>query len=162
MNTAAMIIEDKLNLLAHLIPRFGSGNPEQEAALESFASGLKPTFAVIRASCPDLAESDVQLLGTELLCAEILVPGRSTKEEFAAWLGQLSESELMDMLNSRKSFNEESTREMTDFKEARAAEEARLEELRKKYQAQLEKAREERTMYFNPRSGKFEEIEKKK
>ena len=161
MNTGAMVIEDKINLLAHLIPRFGSGNPEQEAALEAFASGLKPTFSVIRASCPGLEESDVQLLGTELLCAEVLIPGRSTKEEFAAWLGEMKESDFMDILRARKSFNEESKTELAAFKEARAAEEARLEELRKKYQEQLAKAREERTMYFNPRSGKFEEIKKK-
>ena len=162
MNTAGMVIEDKINLLSYLIPRFGSGNPEQEAALDAFAAGLKPTFATIRSKCPNLEEADVQLLGTELLCAEILIPGRSTKEEFAAWLGQLSESELNDILKARKSFNEESATEMTAFKEARAAEEARLEELREKYNEQVAKAREERTMYFNPRSGKFEEIKKDK
>ena len=43
-----MVIEDKINLLAYLVPRFGSGNPEQEEALLAFATGLTPTFKLIR------------------------------------------------------------------------------------------------------------------
>jgi cell division protein ZapA (FtsZ GTPase activity inhibitor) len=162
MSTADMIIEDKINLLAHLVPRFGSGDKKQEDALEAFASGLDPTFAVIRQKLPKLAESDVQLLGTELLCAEILIPGRSTKEEFAAWVGAMSDSELMGVLSSRKSFNTESTSELESFQEARAAEERRLENLRQKYQDQVEAARKSRTMAFNPVSGKFEEVKQNK
>jgi hypothetical protein len=158
MATADMIIEDKINLLAYLVPRFGSGDKMQEDALEAFASGLDPTFTVIRQKLPKLDESDVQLLGTELLCAEILIPGRSTKEEFAAWVGAMSDSELMGVLSSRKKFNAESTAELETFQEVRAAEERRLEKLRQKYQDQVEEARKSRTMAFNPVSGKFEEI----
>ena len=79
--TAAMDPEDKVNLLAYLVPRFGSGNPEQDVALGSFVSGLVPTFEVIRAKVPDLSEGDVQLVSTELLAAEIAKPGRSSKAE---------------------------------------------------------------------------------
>ena len=46
--TGTMEAEDKINLLAHLVPRFGSGNPEQEAALDAFVTGLKPTFTFLR------------------------------------------------------------------------------------------------------------------
>ena len=106
INTANMVLEDKINLLAYLVPRFGSGNAHQEAALTAFATGLEPTMSVVRKKCPDLSASDVELLGTELLCAEILIPGRSSKEEFAAWLGSLNDADLKAILASRKSSND--------------------------------------------------------
>ena len=160
-NTADVVIEDKINLLAHVVPRFGSGDPHQEASLEAFATGLKPTLSVIRSTCPDLSEPDIQLLGAELLCAEILTPGRSTKEEFAAWLGAMNESEMKELLALRKSFKDESKQELEVYRETRAAEQARREELQQKYEEQVEKAREERTMALNPATGKIEKIKKK-
>lgn len=75
-------------------------------ALKAFVSGLEPTFAVIRSK---LKESDVQLLGSELLASEVLKPGRSTREEFAVWLGALTEVDLEFILTKRKSFKEEAT-----------------------------------------------------
>mmetsp|Transcript_35369 Transcript_35369/g.101894 ORF Transcript_35369/g.101894 Transcript_35369/m.101894 type:complete len:647 (-) Transcript_35369:31-1971(-) len=160
--TANMAIEDKINLLAYLVPRFGSGNPEQEKALLAFASGLEPTFELIRSKCPGMAASDVELLGTELLCSEILVPGRSTKHEFAAWLDAMTESDLKEILESRKVPKKAAASELAEFREAREQEEREREELRRKYEEQVRKAREERSMAFNPKTGKFEAIEKKK
>ena len=157
-----MVIEDKINLLAHLVPRFGSGNPEQEQALLAFATGLVPTFSLIRSKCPGMPESDVQLLGTELLCSEILIPGRSTKQEFASWLGSMTEGELKDILALRREPNQASANELQEYREAREQEEREREELRRKYEEQVRKAREERSMAFNPKTGKFEEIQKKK
>ena len=158
--TASMEIGDKINLLAYIVPRFGSGNPEQEAALQDFVTALKPTFEVIRSKCPDLAESDVELLGTELLCAEILIPGRSTKEEFAAWIGSLTEKELKDILSSRNVFKEEAKKELEALREAQAEEKRKEEEKRQKFREQVEKARKERTLKFNVDNGKFELIKK--
>jgi cell division protein ZapA (FtsZ GTPase activity inhibitor) len=157
-----MVIEDKINLLTYLVPRFGSGNPEQEEALTAVASGLKPTFALIRSKSPDLSEADVQVLGTELLCAEILIPGRSTKKEFAAWLGAMSESDLKDILAERRTFNNESATEITAFREEREEKERQREELQKKYEEQVAAARKARTMGFNPSTGKFQDIPEKK
>ncbi len=156
-----MVIEDKINLLAHLVPRFGSGNPDQEQALLAFATGLKPTFSLIRSKCPGMDESDIQLLGTELLCSEILIPGRSTKQEFAAWLSLMAESDLKEILVARKEPNKASSNELAEFREAREQEEREREELRRQYEEQVRKAREERSMAFNPKTGKFEEIQKK-
>jgi hypothetical protein len=155
-----MDVTDKINLLAHLVPRFGSGNPEQEEALLAFATGLKPTFALIRSKCPDLAESNVQLLGTELLCAEILFPGRSTKEEFATWLGSMTEVDVKEILLVRKGYNDEAKSELTAYREEQAELQRKREEIQKRYKEQVTKARKERTMAFNPKSGKFEEIKK--
>jgi hypothetical protein len=155
-----MLIEDKINLLAYLVPRFGSENPAQDAALNDYGAALKPTFALIKSKCPDMAESDVQLLGTELLNAEILTPGRSTKEEFAAWLGAMSEGELKAILASRQLFKVEAKNELDAFRAQVAEDERRQEEMRKQYQDQVEKARKERTMGFNPTTGKFQEIKK--
>ena len=107
--TAAMAPEDKVNLLAYIVPRFGSGDAAQDEALKAFVSGLEPTFAVIRSKCPSMKESDVQLLGSELLASEVLKPGRSTREEFAVWLGALTEVDLEFILTKRKSFKEEAT-----------------------------------------------------
>lgn len=159
--TSSMDAEDKINLLAHLVPRFGSGNLEQEEALESFVTGLNPTFAVIRAKCSDLSEADIQLVGSELLAAEILKPGRSTKSDFAAWISALTESEINDILIMRKSFKANSEKELGEMRTERAADEARLEATKKAMQEQVEKAREERTMAFNPNTGKMEKIEQK-
>lgn len=157
-----MVIEDKINLLAYLVPRFGSGNPEQEQALLAFATGLSPTFSLIRSKCPFMSEADVQLLGTELLCSEILIPGRSTKQEFAAWLGAMTQSDLEEILAARKQPNIAAANELAEYREAREQEERERAELRRKYEEQVRKAREERSMKFNPKTGKFEEIEKKK
>ena len=159
--TANMAIEDKINLLAYLVPRFGSGNPEQEQSLTAFATGLAPTFSLIRSKCPGMAESDIQLLGTELLCAEILIPGRSTKREFAAWLGSMTETDLKGLLEKRKESNKTVDNELAEYREERERQEREREELRRKYEEQVKKAREERSMGFNPSTGKFEEIEKK-
>jgi hypothetical protein len=153
--------EDKVNLLAHIVPRFGSNDPAQESALKDFVAGLDPTFSVIRSKCPKMTESDVQLIGTELLAAEILHPGRSTRKEYATWLCSLTEDELTQMVAKRKSYKEKAVAEMKAMQEERKAEMARIEEQRQKMMEQQKKAREERTMFFNPETGKMEEIKKK-
>lgn len=155
-----MVLEEKINLLAYLVPRFGSGSSDQETALSAFASGLEPTISLVRSRCPDLSMADVELLGTELLCAEILIPGRSTKEEFAAWLGSMKDDDLKDILKSRKSFNDEASTELAAFRAEKEAERLRIETLREKYQEQVAAAREARTMAFNPNTGKFQEFKK--
>lgn len=160
-NTSAMTAENKINLLSHLVPRFGSGDPDQEAALQAFVDGMKPTYSTIRKKCPDLGEGDIQLLGTELLAAEILIPGRSTREEFAAWLGALSASEMKSILAERTRSKTEALDELQSFRAARAAAEAEEEAQRNKMREQVMKAREDRTMIFNPRTGKMEPKEKK-
>lgn len=155
-NTAGMNAENKINLLSHLVPRFGSGNPDQEAALEAFVTGMKPTYAVVREKCPDLSEEDVQLLGTELLASEVLFPGRSTREEFAAWVNALTEAEMMTILEGRKRAKIAATEELKEFQEARAAKRAEEEAWQRSMREQVEKARADRTMVFNPASGKME------
>ena len=159
-STSAMTPEDKVNLLAHIVPRFGSGDPAQDAALEAFVSGLEPTFAVIRSKCPKMKEGDVQLLGSELLAAEILKPGVSTREQFAVWLGALTEVDLEFVLTKRKSFKEDATKELESFRKGREAEEKRTQERREKIQEQVMTARENRSVVFNPRTGKMEEVTK--
>jgi len=156
--TAAMVPEDKVNLLAHIVPRFGTNNAAQEDALEAFVAGLEPTFAVVKATCPSMSDADVQLVGTELLAAEILIPGRSTKEEFAKWVASFTETELVDMVAKRKSYKEKAMADMQQMQEAREAEAKRIEGERQKMIEQVKKAREERTMAFNPQTGKMEEI----
>jgi len=160
-STSAMTPEDKVNLLAHIVPRFGSGDPAQDEALGTFVSGLEPTFAVIRLKCPSMKECDVQLLGSELLAAEILQPGRSTREQFAVWLGALTEVDLEFVLTKRKSFKEHATMEFDSFRERRETEERRTQERREKIQEQVSAARENRSVTFNPRTGKMEILEKK-
>lgn len=156
-----MTPEDKVNLLAYIVPRFGSNDPAQKDALEAFVSGLEPTFAVIRSKCPGMDEGDVQLLGSELLASEVLIPGRSTREEFAIWLGALAEDDLKTILAKRKSFKEDAKLELKAFQEEREAEQKRLQERREMIQKQVMDAREVRTVIFNPRTGKVEELEKK-
>jgi hypothetical protein len=160
-STSVMTPEDKVNLLAHIVPRFGSGDPAQDEALKAFVSGLEPTFATIRSKCPRMKEGDVQLLGSELLAAEILKPGVSTREQFAVWLGALTEVDLEFVLTKRKSFKEDATRELESFREGRDAEEKRTQDRREKIQEQVMTARENRSVVFNPRTGKMEEVVKK-
>lgn len=151
--------ESKVNLLAHTVPRFGSGNIEQDAALEAFVSGLSPTFKVLRAKCVDMSEEDIQLLGTELLAAEILVPGRSSREEFALWVGSIDVSELEAILKRRKGYKETAVSEMKQMQADRQAEVEQREALMKKMREQQEEARKQRSMGFNPETGKFEKLE---
>lgn len=159
--TAAMTPEDKVNLLAFIVPRFGRGSAAQDAALEAFVTGLEPTFAIIRSKCPGMNEADVQLLGSELLASEVLKPGRSTREEFAVWLGELTKVDLDFILTKRKGFKEEAKQEMEAFKEERDMEVKNAEERREKIQDQVLMARENRSVFFNPQTGKVEQIENK-
>lgn len=153
--------EDKVNLLAYIVPRFGSNNPEQEDALEAFVSGLKPTFELIRSKCPQMSEDDVQLIGSELLAIEVLIPGRSTRSEFARWLSSMTQDEIEELLTKRKSSREKAMSEMRKMQiEREAAEEKRKEQL-KMFNDQVEKARKDRTVTFNERTGKLEVIENK-
>eukprot|EP00529_Nitzschia_sp_RCC80_P016511 CAMPEP_0113496322 /NCGR_PEP_ID=MMETSP0014_2-20120614/30062_1 /TAXON_ID=2857 /ORGANISM="Nitzschia sp." /LENGTH=678 /DNA_ID=CAMNT_0000390241 /DNA_START=42 /DNA_END=2078 /DNA_ORIENTATION=- /assembly_acc=CAM_ASM_000159 len=159
--TGDIDIYDKINLLAHLVPRFGSGDADQEEALLAFATGLKPTFDLIRSKSPDMSESDVQLLGTELLCAEILIPGRSTKAEFAGWLNAMTEAEMKETLASRKMPNEKSNQELTEYKKEMAEKDRKRAELRKRYEEQMAKAKAERSVQFDVATGKFVIIDDK-
>lgn len=151
-----MVPEDKINLLAHIVPRFGSDDPAQEKALEDFVTGLEPTFDVIEKKCPSLSEADVQLAGTELLAAEILKPGRSTKTEFASWVAALTEADVLDVLERRKSFKKVAVDALTQMRENRQAELDRIEAEKKKFEEQVEKARAERTIELNIKNGKME------
>eukprot|EP00526_Cylindrotheca_closterium_P007799 CAMPEP_0113620328 /NCGR_PEP_ID=MMETSP0017_2-20120614/10357_1 /TAXON_ID=2856 /ORGANISM="Cylindrotheca closterium" /LENGTH=651 /DNA_ID=CAMNT_0000529987 /DNA_START=31 /DNA_END=1986 /DNA_ORIENTATION=+ /assembly_acc=CAM_ASM_000147 len=160
MNTANVELSEKVNLLAYLVPRFGSGDEKQDEALLAYASGLEPTLAVVRSKCPDMPDSDAELLAAEVLAAEILIPGRSTREEFAAWLGSMSQADMEGLLKARRSYNDEASDELAAFRAAKEAENQRIEDLRKRYEAQVEKAREERTMAFNPRTKKFQVLSK--
>ena len=159
-NTANMEVEERISLLGYIVPRFGSGNPEQEEALQAFVTGLVPTYSVIRSKCPELEDADVELLGTELLATEVLTLGRSTREEFAAWMAALKPEELREMLSLRKSIRETAKEELTKYKEALAEEQRVREEYKLKYDEQVKNARENRTLYFNPKTQKMEMLEK--
>mmetsp|Transcript_11232 Transcript_11232/g.12829 ORF Transcript_11232/g.12829 Transcript_11232/m.12829 type:complete len:657 (-) Transcript_11232:104-2074(-) len=156
--TAAMTPEDKVNLLANIVPRFGSGDHTQEAALESFVSGLKPTFSLIRSKCPGMDESDVQLLGTELLAIEMLKPGRSTRDEFSLWVSALTEKEMNEYLATRKSYQINSEAGLKKLRDDRETELREQKETQEKFENQVKKARDERTMAFNPETGKMEAL----
>ena len=107
---------------------------------------------------PTLSDADVQLAGTELLAAEILQPGRSSKNEFASWIAALTEAEILDVLEKRKSFKKVAVNALEEMRAKRQAELERLEAEKKKFEEQLEKAREERTIELNVKTGKMELI----
>lgn len=162
--TSGMDAEDKVNLLSHIVPRFGSNDPAQEAALETFVSGLTPTIKVVKSITKNagtgMSDADVQLVASELLACETLRPGRSSRKEFATWVGALTEPELQEYVRKRKSPREESEKALKAFQDAREAAARKEEEDKKKFAEQVEKARTERTMFFNPKTGKMEEIKK--
>ena len=160
--TFSMNPDEKVNLRAHIVPRFGSDDPDQEEAMQAFVAGLEPTFAVVRSKCPSMEEADVQLVGTELLASEILQPGRSTKKEFATWVvASLTEEELKDVLSKRKAYKETALADMKAMQEERKKREEEIEAQRQKMIEQQKKAREERSLAFNPETGKMEIIDKK-
>jgi len=160
-NTANMDVEERISLLGYIVPRFGSGNPEQEEALTAFVSGLAPTYSVIRSKCSELSDADVELLGTELLATEVLTLGRSTREEFAAWITALEPDELRELLSLRKSVRESAKNELANYKEQLAEEQRVRDEYKQKYDEQIKAARENRSLYFNPKTQKMEILEKK-
>ena len=154
--TAKVPVEEKISLLGYMVPCFGSDDPEQERALRDYVSGLKPTYAALRSKCPDLPESDIEMLGAELLAYEILKPGRSSKEDFAAWLATMTGEELKDMLAVRKSYREVARAELAEFREERAAAEAKRQDYLRRMEEQKQHAFKVRSMVFNPRTEKFE------
>lgn len=158
--TAAMDPENKVNLLAHLIPRFGLNNPSQEESLQDFVTGLKPTFQLIKQKCPSLSEGDVQTLGTELLSSEILKPNITTKQQFASWLQELTEDELLGYYNERTQIKALAVAEMDEMKAQRQALVQEREDTMKAMKEQVETARSERSMVFNEKTGKMEEVKK--
>jgi len=158
--TSAMEPENKVNLLAHLVPRFGSNDPQQEQSLQDFVTGLKPTFQLIKTKCPSLSESDVQTLGTELLASEILKPNITTKEQFALWMQELTEDELLQYYNDRTQIKVLAVAEMNEMKAQRQALVQEREDRMKAMKEQVEAARSERTMVFNEKTGKMEEVKK--
>lgn len=157
--TAAMPPEEKVSLLSFIVPRFTSLS-SSAPALQSFVTGLEPTFALLRSKCPTLNEDDIQTVGSELLACEILTE-RSSRREFALWLGELTEEEIKDILKMRKSYREEAMKAMNAMREERERKKKEEEETMKKYKEQMKKAREERTMVFNEKTGKMELMEKK-
>ena len=156
--TSQIGVEDKINLLGYIVPCFGSGDPEQEKALENFATGLAPTMALVRSKCSGLSEPDVQLIATEFLAAEILKPGRSTREEFAKWLGAMTEEEMKAPLVARQALRRASEEELGAYKKEQADAKEELEKQRKRYEEVVKQARENRSMVLNGRTGKFEEF----
>jgi SAM-dependent methyltransferase len=161
-STSSIPVEDKISLLAYIIPCFGSGDPAQEEGLKAFVSGLKPTYAVIQSKCPDWTEAEVQLLGAELLATEVLKPGRSTRQEFAAWLAVLSDAELRELLDERKVIRVTAKSELGAFRQEKADSKAQYEEYQKLMAEQIDEARRERSLIFNPKSQKMEVFEYKK
>lgn len=156
--TSQMNVEDKINLLGYIVPCFGSNDKAQEQALQDFASGLKPTMAIVRSKCPGLQEPDVQLIATEFLAAEILKPeSKTTREEFAKWLNAMTEEEIKEPLVKRRAIQEKSTNEMKAFKAERQKAQEELEKQRKRYEEVVKIARDNRSMVLNARTGKFEE-----
>jgi len=154
--TLSMDAEEKVNLLAYIVPRFGSQNTDQEESLQTFITGLKPTIAVVKSKCTNMSEKDATLVATELAASELLIPGRSSKEEFAAWMGALTDTELMDYATQRKLIKENAKNELTAMREAREEKKIRLQEKQEKWKVQVETARNERTMVFNEKTGKME------
>ena len=166
--TSAMTPEDKIILLAHLVPRFGGGGDEKSGSvtrkrgLDDFLAGLEPTFQVVRGKCLQMSEADVQLLGTEYLAADILPgdEGVSTKREFALWLEECTQEEHEEVLGQRKAFQAASRSELEMVKRARVEQEEREKREQQELEEQRKNAEDNRSMAFNPETGKMEEISK--
>lgn len=154
--TANIPVEDKISLLGYMVPCFGSDDPEQEAALQDFVSGLKPTYAILKSKCPSLSQSEIELLGAELLAYEILKPGRSSKKDFADWLATLTGDELLEMLKVRNSYRKMARAELDEYKKDQDDKEAKRQDYLKRMEEQKQVAAQERSMVFNPRAQKFE------
>jgi len=150
--TSGMTPEDKISLLSFLVPRCGTSSP---STLNAFVTGMKPTFSLIRNKCPKLSEADVQTLGTDLLASEIVAGGVS-RRNFAQWLEESTEEELLELLKERNSVKIEAVAKMTTMQEERKRKEEEEEEMREKMKNQVETARKERTMILNPNTGKME------
>jgi len=160
--TSAMDAEDKINLLTYLVPRFGSGDPTKEAALDAFVNGMTPTFTFLRGKFPTFPESDIQLLGTELLATELLHPQRTTPKKFATWLGNMSDEEFVEILENRKSIRQNAEKELEEFRNVKAEMERKEQEREQKIKDQREKAREERTLDFDIKTGAFQVVDPSK
>ena len=157
--TSQMEVEDKINLLGYIVPCFGSNDAAQEESLQSFVTALAPTMSLVREKCPGLAEPDVQLIATEWLATEVL-KGSTSRAEFAKWLGAMTEEEMKAPLVARQKLRRQSQEELIAHKQELADAKAEIEKQRKLYEEVVKRARENRSMIINGRTGKFEEFKK--
>jgi hypothetical protein len=102
----------------------------------------------------------VQLVGTELLAAEVLHPCRSSRAEFAAWLSSFTDDELLGLVKARKRLKQDALAGLQDYRRQVAEAKRVIEEREEMRKNQLETARRERTMEFNYKTGKFEKAKK--
>ena len=127
--------------------------------MENFVTGLEPTCAAIKNKCPGMSDAGAQLASSELLAAEILIPGRSTKQEFAQWVSSLTASDIDGVLKRRREFKEIAGADREAMVKAREEERKKREEEIEKMKSQMDEARENRSMVFNEETGRFEEIQ---
>ena len=115
-------------------------------------------MALIRSKCPDLPESDIQLIGTELLAAEILKPSSKTsREDFAKCVAAMTAEEVKAPLVARQQLRRKAQEDLGEYKKEQADAKAELEKQRKRYEEVVRQARENRSMVISGRTGKFEE-----
>jgi len=106
-----------------------------------------------------MSDAGAQLASSELLAAEILIPGRSTKQEFAQWVSSLTASDIDGVLKRRREFKEIAGADREAMVKAREEERKKREEEIEKMKSQMDEARENRSMVFNEETGRFEEIQ---
>ena len=146
-STSNLKPEDKVSLLAHIVPRVESG------AFADFAEGLGPAADALEAKGMD--REGAETVATELLAREILGASDLNKSAVARWLGEMPLDEANAINSARREMRDAAERELATYvrkreevEERRKAEEARM-------QAEVEKAREERTTYFDEETGQF-------
>jgi len=109
--TSKLIAEDKIWLLLDFVPFFAT--PEAEAKLKHFPEVLNATQAAVKATVPDLSESDVQLLAVDLAVTDYLgtatddagISPRLDMNGFLPWVKELAPYQLREVLEERKAFS---------------------------------------------------------
>mmetsp|Transcript_25413 Transcript_25413/g.50694 ORF Transcript_25413/g.50694 Transcript_25413/m.50694 type:complete len:611 (+) Transcript_25413:169-2001(+) len=144
--TSSLKPEDKVSLLAYIVPRSGNGR------LGDFATGLQPTANALEGK--GMSRADAELVASELLAKEVL-DGGMTRSDFAAWITAMPLSEAQAFCSARMEMRAVAERDLATYIREKEEEEKRRQEEEEAMKAQVEKAREERTTYFDEETGQM-------
>jgi hypothetical protein len=151
--TADMEADDKVALLAFIVPKFGLAS--SSSPLAAFVSGLAPAVELVQGKCPDLSPGEAQFAASEMLACEVLTGG-SSKEEFAKWASAMTAGEVKAYADARRQFKRSAEESVEAIRAARQAEADEIERAKTEMEQQIMAAREVRTIAFNYDKGKFE------
>eukprot|EP00640_Fibrocapsa_japonica_P000093 CAMPEP_0113938004 /NCGR_PEP_ID=MMETSP1339-20121228/4449_1 /TAXON_ID=94617 /ORGANISM="Fibrocapsa japonica" /LENGTH=546 /DNA_ID=CAMNT_0000940931 /DNA_START=71 /DNA_END=1711 /DNA_ORIENTATION=+ /assembly_acc=CAM_ASM_000762 len=103
--TANMDVEEKMMLIAELVPLF-EGSEDERSSLQEVIPTLKEAQEVLREQHPDWEAADTELLSTDLLLTDFVGMDSTNRAAFLPWLKNLTPLQTQEFLDERKNYKE--------------------------------------------------------